>query len=99
MISGQGWYEKGADWWALGVVTYELIHGEGPFLAASIEGVYSRSANLGLLYDADLKHSCLAFLRSMPSNHWCGIQATSDESFASRSADVSVPFGAQSKLM
>lgn len=34
-------YSTDVDWWALGVILYELLHGITPFYAESVEDVFS----------------------------------------------------------
>ncbi|KAF7683574.1 cAMP-dependent protein kinase, catalytic subunit-like [Astathelohania contejeani] len=44
IIGGQG-YGKEADFWALGVIVYEMIVGETPFYASSTTGIYKNIVN------------------------------------------------------
>lgn len=51
VLEGQG-YNKTADWWSLGILTYEMMHGLPPFYNSK-----SQSTMFKMIKEADLKFS------------------------------------------
>lgn len=39
---GPSAYSPASDWWALGVLTYELLYGRAPYSAPTLDGVLHR---------------------------------------------------------
>ncbi|XP_061890972.1 rho-associated protein kinase 2-like isoform X1 [Entelurus aequoreus] len=56
---GEGHYGRECDWWAVGIVLYELIVGETPFYTESLVGTYGKIMNFknSLVFPEDAEMS------------------------------------------
>lgn len=67
--SGGGEYGFAVDWWALGVLVYEMICGETPFYSDDLVTTYSKimshTTSLHLPKDIAITPSCLDFIKRM----------------------------------
>ncbi|KAL7052923.1 hypothetical protein AAHC03_026378 [Spirometra sp. Aus1] len=70
--SGGGEYGFPVDWWALGVLVYEMICGETPFYSDDLVTTYSKimshTTSLHVPDDLLLTESCLNFIKSLLSS-------------------------------
>ncbi|VUZ46412.1 unnamed protein product [Hymenolepis diminuta] len=69
--SGGGEYGFAVDWWALGVLVYEMICGETPFYSDDLVTTYSKimshTTSLHLPKDIAITPSCLDFIKHLLS--------------------------------
>nr|CDS30316.1 rho-associated protein kinase 1 [Hymenolepis microstoma] len=69
--SGGGEYGFAVDWWALGVLVYEMICGETPFYSDDLVTTYSKimshTTSLHLPKDIAITPSCLDFIKRLLS--------------------------------
>ena len=65
--SGGGEYGFAVDWWALGILVYEMICGETPFYSDDLVTTYSKimshATSLHLPKDIAITPSCLDFIK------------------------------------
>uniref|UniRef100_A0A5K3EXC5 non-specific serine/threonine protein kinase n=2 Tax=Mesocestoides corti TaxID=53468 RepID=A0A5K3EXC5_MESCO len=69
--SGGGEYGFPVDWWALGVLVYEMIYGETPFYSDDLVTTYSKimshTTSFHLPKDITITPSCLDFIKRLLS--------------------------------
>jgi len=72
ILAGNG-YTKAVDWWALGILIFEMLHGNPPFYSQNIQTMYSRIAAEEVkfpdkpVFDEHTKSLIKAFLERDPS--------------------------------
>ncbi len=54
-----------SDYWALGVLVYELLVGETPFTAGSTQDIFSRALSGGFFARGHLRSAALDLIRQL----------------------------------
>jgi len=65
MVAGDGWYGKEVDWWSLGVIVYEMLHGEGTFMGRNVGEVYKKVRTEDPYFGNEVSVDCLQFLKGL----------------------------------
>lgn len=64
-------YGPSVDWWALGVLMYEMMAGQPPFEADNEDDLFESILHDDVLYPVWLSKEAVSILRAVSCECWC----------------------------
>lgn len=63
------WYGREADWWAYGIVLYNIYFGEAPFVGSTLDSLSNRIKNRTLKFPSDTDPDFVNLIQSVNLFH------------------------------
>lgn len=98
-------HNRTADWWSLGVLIYEMIHGRTPFFSQTVDEMYHNILNKQVIFDSNIAISAnardiIVRLLERDPNKRFGVQGDSQEILSHPwFADINVSLILQRKII